>query len=390
MDQENKEKKSAESRSAAPRKEKKSAAGSNAAKRENQMATRSNAATKNAATRSAQAAETTKSRAADATRLAGQAAESAASATRRASHAAGAIYNETMKKVHAEDMVLENEAETEKTPLERMQHALGVYDPDNLPDLYTQETGSSKKGYSTTYTLSPARLLRKQKLSGIMLLPVVLCVIVAALIAYTAYGWADSNILNANEQAQRKVSEQLSVIQDITLPQPATFIGQDDEAIASTTMAADAQVYRAQSSDASVSLVLYRVPPTLDVASAQTEITQGVNKLAPADAVKLLNGLWQFEVTRANGTTAMRFRYADFKSAGTGEAVTAAMLQQGLTEDTVSDAGVDDSGNTYKEGTTTINETQVSWRISVVPLSDMYSVKGLPASASYVGIRYSY
>ena len=315
---------------------------------------------------------------------------SAKDVVKRAGVAAGVVASETAHQVHEADAMLNDEKHSAKTKKERMQHALGVYDPSVRPNLYTYKTGDSANGYANVYNLSARKLYRKQKITGLMILPVALCALVAALIAWGVYGWADTNILNSNEQATRKVNEQLQTIQEVNLPTPATFINKDDESIAANLEATDTQIYRATSSDASVTLVMYRIPSTLNVAVGQTQITQGINSLSPADATRLLNGLWNFEVTRANGTCAMRFKYADFTSGDVASAVTHAMLMQGLGEDTVTDAGVDDSGNTYKTGEISINDAQVSWRISAIPLTDMYSVKGLPSNSVFVGIRYSY
>ena len=46
-------------------------------------------------------------------------------------------------------------------------------------------------------------------------------------------------------------------------------------------------------------------------------------------------------------------------------------------------------GNTFKQGTVEANETTYTWRVSAIPLSDMYDISGLPETATYVGGRLS-
>ena len=53
----------------------------------------------------------------------------------------------------------------------------------------------------------------------------------------------------------------------------------------------------------------------------------------------------------------------------------------------MTDEGQDSVGNIYQEGTFETDRGDYSWRISACPLSAVYSISGLPANVSYVGIH---
>ena len=46
-----------------------------------------------------------------------------------------------------------------------------------------------------------------------------------------------------------------------------------------------------------------------------------------------------------------------------------------------------ESGNNYSKGSIEIDGHPCTWSIHAIPLSDMYSISGLPEDACYVGIR---
>ena len=51
--------------------------------------------------------------------------------------------------------------------------------------------------------------------------------------------------------------------------------------------------------------------------------------------------------------------------------------------------GVDEVGNTFKQGTVDVDGTAYTWKVSALPLSEMYDISGLPETAVYVGVRLS-
>ena len=86
----------------------------------------------------------------------------------------------------------------------------------------------------------------------------------------------------------------------------------------------------------------------------------------------------------------MRIRYADLQSADEGQAIQSALESEGWADNNavaISDEGIDEVGNTYKEGTIQTDSGTYAWRISACPLADVYNISGLPETAQYVGIR---
>ena len=63
------------------------------------------------------------------------------------------------------------------------------------------------------------------------------------------------------------------------------------------------------------------------------------------------------------------------------------MTASGLAEAPIVDSGTDSAGNTYRSGTIEANGTAYDWRVSAIPLSSVYKIKGLPDTAIYVGVR---
>jgi hypothetical protein len=63
------------------------------------------------------------------------------------------------------------------------------------------------------------------------------------------------------------------------------------------------------------------------------------------------------------------------------------MQSQGFTAAEVTSSGTDSSNNTYKTGTTIVDDETYTWQIYVCPLSDIYKVDGFPDTAQYVGIH---
>ena len=68
------------------------------------------------------------------------------------------------------------------------------------------------------------------------------------------------------------------------------------------------------------------------------------------------------------------------------------MYNKGVSKLSASEAdgmGVDEVGNTFKQGTVDVDGTAYTWKVSALPLSEMYDISGLPETAVYVGVRLS-
>ncbi|MBQ9003565.1 MAG: teichoic acid transporter [Eggerthellaceae bacterium] len=171
-----------------------------------------------------------------------------------------------------------------------------------------------------------------------------------------------------------------------TIPDMASLVGLDNESIKATFADAGYQIYDASSANESNEMVLYKIPGDMSIGDATVLYQQGIGALNAEQASRLLNGSWYFAVDRINGTS-MVVRYADFSTGDPQVAVQNAIEKEGLSTATMTESGVDDSGNTYSMGTIDVSGTPCTWKVSALSLGDMYSISGLPTNACYVGVR---
>lgn len=129
-----------------------------------------------------------------------------------------------------------------------------------------------------------------------------------------------------------------------------------------------------------------RLPEGVSVADAAAIYLTGIDKANASSASRLLNGAWNLTVTR-EAPYSVSLRYADFSSGSIETAIQNALLTEDLDATEESESGVDDSGNTYVSGLVDKDDVTYQWRVSVIPLSDVYEIKGLPDDALYVGVR---
>ena len=170
-----------------------------------------------------------------------------------------------------------------------------------------------------------------------------------------------------------------------TLPNLASYIVLSDEDIKAAVVGTGAAYYDATSASDS-GITIYKLPSDVSAADAAILYTRGISNLTASQATLLLNGSWSIS-TSHDGLPTIVVRYADFKSTSVESAISSAMTKQGIDATTQTEAGIDDSGNTYRAGTITANDATYNWRISGIDLSEMYNVSGLPSSAYYIGIR---
>lgn len=132
-----------------------------------------------------------------------------------------------------------------------------------------------------------------------------------------------------------------------------------------------------------------KIPSDATLADAALVYAKGVSNMDAVTASKYLVGSWRFTVSRTNGTE-MKVRYCDLAAENAQDAVQHAWQSEGWADNgnvTITAEGVDEIGNTYREGTIETESGTHSWRISVCDLDGVYSISGLPSTAQYVGIR---
>lgn len=133
-------------------------------------------------------------------------------------------------------------------------------------------------------------------------------------------------------------------------------------------------------------LTLFKLPDDVSIDEGDALLTRGIDSLNSAQASKILQGSWYFSADRVGGTT-MVTRYVDFTTGTPEVALQNALAKEGFDPESQADAGQDESGNTFITGNIEVDEVPCTWRISALPLSEIYDVQGLPQNAVYVGVR---
>ena len=189
------------------------------------------------------------------------------------------------------------------------------------------------------------------------------------------------------EAAKQAVTDNLARQASIdTIPIMTDVVTLDDSEIRKKFESEGYTLFDASSLVNSDDMVLYKLASDVSVQDASVMLAKGVNSLTAADATKLLNGSWYFAAERSGGTS-MVVRYADFATADPQAAVMKAINKEGFDTSTISESGVDESGNTYSMGVVEVGKKAYTWKVSALPLSDMYSITNLPEDACYVGVR---
>lgn len=171
-----------------------------------------------------------------------------------------------------------------------------------------------------------------------------------------------------------------------SVPNMASLVHLANEDIKATFDAAGYQYFDMSESDESNDMVLYKMPSDVPVAEGADLYRSGVGTLTGEEASRLLTGGWYFAVDRAGGTS-MVVRYVDFTTGDPKVAVQNAVNKQGFDAASITESGVDESDNTFSTGTVTADEQSCIWRVSALPLAEIYSISGLPEDACYVGVR---
>lgn len=171
-----------------------------------------------------------------------------------------------------------------------------------------------------------------------------------------------------------------------TLPKMSELINLGNDDIRARFQEAGFIVYDASDESDPDTMLLYKLPADMGVEEAAVLYAKGIGNLSPVQATKLLNGSWSFSADR-NGITSMVVRYTDFTTGDPQAAVQKALAKEGFDPESVTESGEDDSGNTFCTGTLDADGTACTWKISALPLSEMYSIAGMPEDACYIGVR---
>ena len=224
--------------------------------------------------------------------------------------------------------------------------------------------------------------------------PVLVFAIVAAVVAAIiggryAYGAIDS-ILHSSEREAATVEANINRGVSYDLPVLENYINLDDASVLQAFADAGYVTY-SFNEEGEEGVDVMKLPSDVTLADAALVYAKGISSMDAVTASKYLVGSWRFVVSRTNGTE-MKVRYCDLTAEGAQDAVQNAMASEGWGDNpnvTITAEGVDEVGNTYREGTIETEAGTRNWRISVCDLDGVYSISGLPSKAQYVGIRMS-
>lgn len=213
----------------------------------------------------------------------------------------------------------------------------------------------------------------------------ILIAAVALGIAFLAFYFDD--IVNGPAREQALLEKRIEQEIDLNLPSLPALIPLDDASILATLQQSGDVLYERTPVGSTEPFDVIKLPPDVSLADAAALYLKGTASLSASEAALLLNGSWDLSVDREQGIN-MVVRYADFSSGNLERAVSNAARSQGF--DTAAagvESGEDTSGNTFISGAMEIAGASYTWRVSALPLSEMYSQPGLPEDAAYVGIR---
>ena len=235
--------------------------------------------------------------------------------------------------------------------------------------------------------LDPALLRRPFEMPRYQRIIALVIVAVAVIIGFLFINNTILASIREAEQAKQAVADNMARQPSIeTAPQMSQLIKLSDDEIRARFQENGFTVYDASDPEDPTNMVLYKLPSDVTLDDAAVMYMQGINSLTAPQASKLLVGSWYFNSDRS-GSTSMVVRYADFSTADPQVAVQNALTKQGFNPESITESGVDDSGNTFSLGSIDVDGTMCTWKISALPLKDMYSISGLPEDACYVGVR---
>ena len=213
-------------------------------------------------------------------------------------------------------------------------------------------------------------------------------VVIAVIIGFVLVNTFVLSHIREIEETEKTIQSNLARPASIeSIPNMMSLVSLDDDAIRAEFDKAGYKMFDASGRNGTDELVLYRVPDDMTLDDVAADYMTGMSALSPEEASKLLEGGWQFSADRKSGSS-MVVRYADFSTADPQIAIQNAIRKEGFDVTTMGESGEDETGNTFSSGTFVVDEdVTCTWRVSALPLDDVYSIKGLSENACYVGVR---
>ncbi len=250
----------------------------------------------------------------------------------------------------------------------------GKHTSNNLENPVTYPDGSS--------LARPLSIPRNRVIIVVCL--IVIGVVIGAILLYNAL----DTVLGASAREEAALEENLTRDVSYDVPSLTELSWLDDEDMQqtfvdegfTTFVTSDPEDYPEGGFE------LVKLPSDVSLEEGQEMYDRGIENLSAPDAALLLKGAWFLDVDRSESLS-IHVSYADFSSATIENAIDSAITAQDFNIDEASVAEDDSMGNIYREGTVEVGETTYTWRVSACPLTDVYSISGLPDTSFYVGIR---
>ena len=233
------------------------------------------------------------------------------------------------------------------------------------------------------------KLLRPQSIGGKWLIVAGLIVILAVCSAYFLVSRATDSIYFSQVRTSSQVEQNMAREIAYDLPQLKDYIAATDAQDVYNDLSERYELVQLGIDDvSSTGFDVFKLPEDVNVDEGAAALKNGIGSMDILSASKVLNGGWRITMDLTNYQD-LRVRYTDFKSSSIEEAILSAIQSEGFDgEDCeITKEGVDESGNTFKSGTVQTEDETYFWRVSAVKFNDAYSIKGMPETAIYVGIR---
>lgn len=199
-------------------------------------------------------------------------------------------------------------------------------------------------------------------------------------------------VANAPARYAEGIEQALHAGAGLELPLLNSYVGSDEAAIREAVASAgyvtiDVDALYASNEDVNAnSIDLVKVPREIEYDTAVDYFQNSLRRIPVTDAVAYLAGTWRLTAYSAEGID-LKVKYADFESESLEDAIARAIAAQGWGDSTFGETGVDQSGNTFQNGTIQVNDYNMNWSVSVCPLNEVYNISGLPENSYYVGAR---
>lgn len=233
------------------------------------------------------------------------------------------------------------------------------------------------------------KLLRPQNLQGANLMIACILVVIAIIAAYNLAANAADTIYFSEVRKTEQIELNIARSSDYAFPLAKNYITSSNAQDSYNELSEEYTLVPLGVNEVNESTFdVFRLPEDVSPTTGEEALKNGIGSMDMLSASYVLNGGWRATMDLTSYQD-FRIRYADFKSKTIEDALLNAINTQGFSDDDseMTNEGVDDSGNTFKSGTTTIDGETYYWRVSALKFNDAYSIKGMPENVVYVGIR---